>query len=221
MRRTDEEIKKDVVDELFWDDRIDASRIKVSVIDGIVTLSGDVPSYNDRSIARSAAWRMAGAVDVVDSLTVSYVSPPSLPSDDEIRSRVADILSWEPSIDETAITIEVEDGVVVLEGTVDAYWKKGFAENRVAGIRGIVFIDNHLAVAPTGKLSDETLARDVMSAMERDVLVDPESVTVEVNNGTVRLTGIVPTWASREAAETDAMFTNGVQDVRNDLSTAI
>ena len=43
MTPTDEDIKKDVVDELDWDSRIDASDIFVEVENGEVLLSGTAP----------------------------------------------------------------------------------------------------------------------------------------------------------------------------------
>ena len=43
--RTDEDIKRDVENELKWDSDIDLSDIGVAVRDGAVTLSGFVRSY--------------------------------------------------------------------------------------------------------------------------------------------------------------------------------
>lgn len=44
MIRADEEIKRDLVDELYWDYRVDASNVKAEVSDGKVRLTGTVPS---------------------------------------------------------------------------------------------------------------------------------------------------------------------------------
>jgi osmotically-inducible protein OsmY len=55
MEHTDENIKKDVVDDLYWDNRIDASEINVTVDNGLVTLSGQVATYGERSVARDPA----------------------------------------------------------------------------------------------------------------------------------------------------------------------
>lgn len=218
--RSDEQIKKDIVDELFWDNRIDASKVNVTVENGVVTLDGEVLTYSDISAARAAAWRMEGVIDVVNNLRVNYTSPPVLPTDDEIRTRANNILAWEPSIDESTIGVSVLGGIVTLEGTVDAYWKKAFAESKVMGIRGILGIENKLAVTPVKTISDEAVANDVVAALKRDVLVDEDQVTVEVTDGTVRLSGKVPGWASRGAAENDAIYTAGVRNVRNELKLA-
>ncbi len=221
MKRSDEQIKKDIVDELYWDDRLDASKITVSVDNGFVKLSGEVPSYNNLVAARSAAWRMPGVIDVVDDLKIKYVTPPVLPTDDEIQRRADQIIIWDPDLEDCNITVTVVDGIATLEGTVDAFWKKTYVENRLVGLRGVIFVENKLAVTPTRDVVDEAIAEDVVAAMERDVLVDPEDVTVEVIDGIVTLTGTVPTWSSRRAAEDDAIYTAGVAGVDNRLRVAL
>ncbi len=220
MKRVDEHIKKDIVDELYWDDRIDASKISVTVDEGVVNLTGQVPSYGDLALTRTAAWRIAGVTDVVDNLQVGYISPPALPGDSEIKSQADSLLLWDPTIDEKPIEITVIDGVVTLSGTIDAYWKKMFVEDKLFGLRGVLDIKNKLAVVPSQRLSDELVARNIVAAMERDVMVESEDVNVEVNNGVVHLTGKVPSWTTRYYAELDAARTAGVVDVTNELRIA-
>lgn len=216
--RTDEEIKKDIVDELYWDSRIDASNVTVTVDNGVATLSGSVPLYGDRAACRWAALRIQGVIEVVDDdLEVAYPTPPALPDDTEIQQRAYNILAWEPTIDETSITVSVVGGNLVVEGTVDAYWKRSFAETRIGRIRGIYNVDNRLAVVPSQRVDDELIAKDVVGALERDFQVDPDDVTVAVNDGIVTLSGSVPSWAARRAAESDAVLTSGVIGVRNEL----
>jgi osmotically-inducible protein OsmY len=67
--RSDRRIRRKVLDQLRKDDRVDASRLKVNVENGAVTLSGDVPAYRDGTAARAAARRVAGVTEVVDTLT--------------------------------------------------------------------------------------------------------------------------------------------------------
>jgi osmotically-inducible protein OsmY len=55
--------------------RIDADKIRVQVTDGVVTLEGDVASYQERQQAASAAWQAPGVSQVIDKLTVRP-SPP-------------------------------------------------------------------------------------------------------------------------------------------------
>jgi len=220
MKRSDEVIKKDVVDELYWDNRIDASNINVKVDNGIVKLSGEAPTYNSLTLARSLPWRIGGINDVKENIRVNYVLPAPLPSNEDVGIWIENTLAWDPVIDETRITVSVDNGIVTMEGTVDAYWKKSFVEDKISGIRGILDIENKLAVVPTERIDDEVIAQDIVAAFDRDVQVDPETITVDVKDGIATLSGVVPYPASRRAAERDASLTGGVIDVINELEVS-
>jgi BON domain len=56
----DRRLKQEVLDELDFDPSIDAANIGVSVDDGIVTLTGHVSSYVEKSAAEQAARRVKG-----------------------------------------------------------------------------------------------------------------------------------------------------------------
>ena len=73
MMRTDSEIKKDVQRELAWDTRVDETDIGVQVRDGIVTLTGTVPSWAKRMAALQAAQRVAGVLDIANDV---LLQPP-------------------------------------------------------------------------------------------------------------------------------------------------
>jgi osmotically-inducible protein OsmY len=47
----DKQLKQGVIDELEFDPRIDATNIGVAVDDGVVTLTGHVSSYAEKSAA--------------------------------------------------------------------------------------------------------------------------------------------------------------------------
>ena len=58
--RTDDEIQRDVLEELKWDTRVQSTEIGVGVKDGIVTLTGRVGSYTKKWAAEDAAHRVRG-----------------------------------------------------------------------------------------------------------------------------------------------------------------
>lgn len=51
--------------------RVEFERIRVSTLDGIVTLEGEVASLLERQHAESAAWKAPGVSQVIDKLTVN------------------------------------------------------------------------------------------------------------------------------------------------------
>jgi osmotically-inducible protein OsmY len=216
--RTDEEVKKDIVDELYWDGRVDASDVKVEVFDGDVTLSGTVPNYRAHNAADEDAWAMSGVRYVRNNLTVKYPAGVTVPTDAEISSNIENILLWQPNIDSTDINVIVENGWVILRGSVDALWKKARAEELVLGLSGVLGITNELAIVPTKDYADQAIAEDIESAMERNYTIDQNSVDVKVENGRVTLTGSVDSLAAFRRAQRIVQNTLGVVTVDNKLA---
>ena len=200
-------IQKDVVDELEWDNRLLAADVEVGVDDGTVTLSGSVSSHFARQAAVDDAWHVPGVVEVIDMLGVRCPDVPESPTDELIRSNIANVLAWNPDIDVVDIIIFVTAGVVTLEGTVDAYWKKSLAESLVLGLRGVVSIENRLAIVPTSEISDREIAEAVVNALKRRRHVDPDCIDVTVQEGLITLSGTVPDLAAEESAFDAARYT--------------
>ncbi|HEX7089934.1 MAG TPA: BON domain-containing protein [Longimicrobiales bacterium] len=73
-RRSDEEIREDVEETLFYDTWVDADRIEVSVEEGVVTLRGTLPSYDEVRYAVDDAWDVDGVRGVRSELQVG--APP-------------------------------------------------------------------------------------------------------------------------------------------------
>src|SRR5882762_8656940 len=68
--RSDIDIKRDVEAELRWNPDIDATDIAVAVKNGVVTLTGFVPSYGQKMEAEQTAKRVAGVVAVANDIEV-------------------------------------------------------------------------------------------------------------------------------------------------------
>jgi osmotically-inducible protein OsmY len=213
MVLSDEEIKKRIVDDLYWDSSIDASKVEVTVDNGWVTLNGTVPSFLARARATDAACRIMDVVEIENNLSVEYRPEESVPTDADIKQAVFYRLVADPDMDRTDIRVSVDAGVVTLQGSVDVYWKRAEAERIARRARGVIDIFNELAVVPTRSVTDRMIADDVRAALERNSRVSVEDVTVEVEDGVVTLTGRVPNWSARRAAVDAAVFTWGVVEV--------
>lgn len=215
--RLDEEIKKDIVDSLYWDNRVDAADIAVSVEDGNVVLSGSVPSYAAKTAATKDARMVTGVLSLDNQLEVAYPLESAIPSDETIRSNVIEALRRDPDLYAYKTDVRVAGGWVTLEGTVDAFWKKMQAEDIVLGIRGVLGITNKLAVVPTEEITDEALAEDIVRAIDRNSRVFVDDVDVIVRDGKVILSGTVPSWTAKSAAYNAALYTWGVTDVEDNM----
>ena len=107
--RTDNEIERDVKDELQWDPDLDATDIAVSVKQGVVTLAGFVKSWSDKGIANDLEVRLPG----VDER----------PDPDIARDAVSAIKNQLPLSSED-IRVVVKNGWITLEGNVEWYYLK-------------------------------------------------------------------------------------------------
>ena len=217
MAQTDQQIKKDIVDQLYWDYRVDAAEVQVEVYGGEVTLTGAVPNLTARNAATADAWEIAGVKRVINLLTVRFPPTFSVPSDESIEDSARVTLAWNPAVYSEAIDVSVTGGVVTLEGAVDAYWKRWKAENLVSDLSGVREVENRLTVVPTESRLDQQIAQEIEAALVRSLYIDPDRVTVKVEHGRARLTGSVETYYGRARAYEAAANIAGVIEIDNDV----
>lgn len=217
MLRTNGEIKKDIVDQLYWDSRVDAAEVNVDVQNGEVTLFGTVPTFFARQAAEQDAWAVGGVSEVENTINVAYRGP--VPEREHLEEHIVNTLEWDPQIDAGNIMVSVDGGEVTLEGTVDAFWKKLRLHDMVQDMSGVTRLIDSVSVVPTEEVVDETVAGEVTEALRRNDHVNIDTIDVTVENGHVTLTGSVQTWVARNAAYESAVLTYGVVDV--DVNLAI
>jgi len=220
MTRTDEQIKRDIVDSLFWDNRIDASRITVEVNDGNVELSGQVPTHTARIAARDDAEVISGVVSVRNLIDVNYLESIPIPTDEEMQSNIENALAWDPNVEIHDISLNVKHGWVTVEGTTDSFWKKVKAEDIVSNMAGVIGVTNKLAVVPSEDIVDKSIAEDITSALDRTLDTELDNINIEVKNGTVTVSGTAPSLPIKRAVDEIISYTSGVADVNDELVVA-
>lgn len=97
------------------------------------------------------------------------------------------------------------------------YLEKASAEDVVATLSGVVGITNVRAVVPSEAIDDQIIANDIITALDRNAMIDAGHVDVNAENGVITFNGSVPSSATQRAAFTIAWYTRGVRDVRNNL----
>ena len=70
-RKTDDELKNKVNENLRKNNKIDPSRIEVYVNNSAVTLKGLVKTYQERGLAGQEAWNVSGVSEVLNDLQVT------------------------------------------------------------------------------------------------------------------------------------------------------
>ncbi|MGH2457726.1 MAG: BON domain-containing protein [Chloroflexota bacterium] len=142
---TDQEIANTVRANLARDVRIaNPGQIQASVVAGVVTLSGTVSTYAQKSDAADDTWTAPGVVDVVNNITVV---PPFRRSDAEITTDVRNALTTDPTIDAGNVNVSAVNGTVYLRGTVPTYYQAQQAANDAWGVPGALNVVNELGVS--------------------------------------------------------------------------
>lgn len=213
-----EEIKKqDVIDQLVWDDSVNANDIFVNVENGSVQLKGKVPNISAKFAAARDAYMVAGVKSVDNQLEVEFPARETVPSDAEITSNIRNMLLWSDNVISTDISVETENGIVTLSGSVNSYWEKSEAEDIAASALGVVDVINLLTVNLTGTFIDADIETDIENAFRRSILIDETKVDVKVVNGVATLTGTVESYNAKRVALDIAAYTAGVTDVIDEL----
>ena len=210
--------------------------IHLSYRDGELLMEGEVDHIAGKKLALERAARVPMVARIIDRL---HVRPATPMGDGEIRDRVRNALLQEVSLGgcgirewmkgqpETArtpqgeagtIDIRVEDGVVTLDGDV-----QGLGQKRIAGVLawwvpGSRDVINGLGVTPPEQDSDDAITDAVQQVLEKNPLVDAESIVVSTRNAVVTLAGTVPREAERKLAEDDSWYVFAVDDVVNNLT---
>ena len=215
--KTDNEVQKDVMEEIRWDPELKdiASEIGVSAKDGVVTLSGMVDSYLKKIAAEKAAQRVEG-VKVV-AVDVEVEAPRSLlKNDTEIATAIRNALTWHSAVNEDQIEVKVDNGWVYLDGTVEWGYMKIAAENAIQGLIGVKGVTNRIQVK--AKVMDVAeVKRKINAAFHRSATIDSSAVNVEVSGNRIILSGKVRTWAERTDAENAVWKSPGVVAVENNI----
>lgn len=185
----DKQLQQAVIDELAWSPTVTSSHIGVTAHNGVVTLSGHVPSYWEKREAEEAAQKVKGVKAVAEEIKVQ-LSSDGLCSDEKIAERAISSLASDVSVPNDKVKVKVEKGWVTLTGEVDWNYQKTSAEHGVHKIMGLIGLANNIKVKPHVQVYE--VREKITKALERTAPFDVKNIAIRTDGGAVTSRGRRP-----------------------------
>ncbi|MFW5856241.1 MAG: BON domain-containing protein [Planctomycetota bacterium] len=223
--QTDAELRNAVAAALVRDPAVERDAISISAEAGRVTLAGQASSWQERRIAGAAVAGVDGVRAIENEIEVPETQHRP---DGEIREDILRRFEIDVWLDAERFTVDVEDGRVLLAGTVGSLDERRRAIE-AAWVAGVELVNaENLAVDPLLRStaprraadpirSDESIREAVRDALLFHPRVHSFNPDIHVEDGVVTLSGSVENLPARQAAGQVAEDTVGVVWVRNRL----
>ena len=198
--------------------------VKVSVDNGVATLTGTVSLYEYKADAEK---RVRRAKDVTAVRNLIQVGGPTI-SDRELQAKLGEKLAYDRvgyGNAFNAITLHVENGVVTLGGHARTDVDKDSALALVSTYPGVKDVVGDIEVDPASLMDDQTrlqVARAVYGypTLNKYALDPAKPIRISVQSGHVELYGMVDSQADKDTAFIRANGVPGVFSVKNYIQVA-
>ena len=222
-RRSDMEIKNDVLSSLKRDVYLSDRPLTVSVVDARVTLTGNVSSVYEKERAYNDARWIENVKGVDNQLKIEPWTNNGerkqlpVPSNTELTQAVREELDQDIRLNAEDISVDASFGGVILNGVVYSQIEKQIAEEDTHAVTGVGWVSNHL-LTRVDEREDWAILDDVQFDLDTDSTTEGFDIHARVNNGIVTLTGNVHTWYEQFHAREIASKVKGVKGVVNQIA---
>ena len=212
--RNDHQLQNAVLEHLDCNPCINSSHIGVVARDGVVTLTGHVPSFGEKRAAEVAAGQVKGAKAIVDQIVVELPGCCQT-TDEQLAERAYARLASNVAVPIERIQISVEEGAVTLRGDVEWQYQRQAAVDDLQHLGCVREVRNEIVIKPPVK--PEQVREKICEALSRIGPIDAGNVDIKAEGSRVTLFGTVNSWHERGLAESAAWSVPGVTEVVDDL----
>lgn len=210
------------------------------VENGTAILTGTVESSVERDLAEQVALSIDGIKKVDNQLKIDNKVKPNGKDSQALATRLDDAgitatvkskLLWNTNTEGLDISVKTEEGAVTLSGNAKTPAAKELAGRLAANTEGVREVFNHLSISKadstateaqnaaddaSAAISDAWITSKVKSSFVYTRNLDAFAITVETNEGVVKLSGTVLSSAAKSLAVETARDIRGVRGVDAD-----
>jgi len=220
--RKDKDIKDEIIVSFLDNPSVYASRVQIKVLDGAVTLSGLVSNCWEKEEAENVTKGIVGVVIVKSDLLVnSHI----VLSNKDLIDVIEAMIRSDEYLFNNMISLKIHQGAVILQGTVNTPFEKMRASAKISAL-GVKEIENNLSIEENetsnvqkGNLNfkDLEIKKSIKDIIQVDERIDPVIYDILVNDGVVKLQGIVKDVYQKSFLEQDILNVSGVIFLDNAL----
>jgi osmotically-inducible protein OsmY len=206
---SDKELQRRVMTECGRQENIAIAHIGIAAREGLVTLTGHVPSNAERQATATAAGRVKGVKVVINQISINPAGR-SRTVDEELAVRLHTGIAGRLGSVPERIHLGLEGGVVILSGEVDSLHQQQQVDAYAREVDGIGEIRNEIIVTPL-------VEAVVLTGKINQALGASASIEIATEGGQVTLTGPAVTWHEKGLVESAVRSVPGVTSVTNKL----
>jgi hyperosmotically inducible protein len=200
--------------------------IGIEAKDGTVTLTGTVAEESHKTLAQDTVEVLPGVKSVDNRLEVPGEKAEAN-SDQWIHTKVKTSLWFHRSVS-SKTDVDVEDGVVTLNGTASSQAQKDLTAEYATDVEGVKSVNNEMTVVLDGSTKDEETLGEVIddasiTAQVKLSLASHRSTSAlrtgtETRDGVVTLTGEAANQAEKDLVSKLTRDIYGVKGVNNNMT---
>jgi osmotically-inducible protein OsmY len=156
-----------------------------------------------------------GGPDHDDEAAATSDGTPDM-ADHDIMTAIQNQYFFDGLVPPTHVDVNVDFGVVTLDGTVDSLPVRDRAVAIAGSVRSVRAVVDQIRVKPP-PLDDATVLEQIERILELDCVLDPERIDVQLADGAAKITGSVESWSLKILAERVVASVRGVRSVDNGL----